>query len=160
MRAVAVALLLAQAACVAATRRSTADLDARYLTGGPVGGAIHVEGAWVSGVGLEASFVDIHEHAFPAAIGAAAGGVAYAGRDGGRLWLEAEVAVKRPLPVAVGLGAGPAVEVDAVRPPRWGGEATLWVFAGVVPYVRAGWLQETGTFGELGLMIKLPVARF
>jgi hypothetical protein len=135
---------------------SPADLDGIYLTLGPVGALTRVDGEWLTAVGGEVSVVKIRERCFPAAGGLSFGGVSYAGRDGGRLWGEVEVAVNRPLPFAVGLSAGVAVEVDPVRVPRWGWQGTLWIFAGIIPYARIGTLQETGGFVELGVAIKFP----
>jgi len=134
---------------------SPANLDGWYLTIGPVAAAARVAGSWWSAVGLEVSIVDVAEHALPAALGICGGGVSYAGRAGGRLWLEAEIAVARPIPV--GLGVGGAAEVDPVEPPRLGVEATVWLFAGLVPYVRVGTVKTTGGFVEAGLMVKIPV---
>jgi hypothetical protein len=132
-----------------------ADLDGWYLTIGPVGAASRVADQWWSAFGLELSVVRVAEHALPAALGLAGGGVSYAGRRGGRLWLEAEIGVARPLPI--GLGVGLAAEVDPVEPPRLGVEATLWAYGGLVPYVRVGTVKTTGTFVEAGAMIKVPV---
>jgi hypothetical protein len=138
----------------------SSDTDGVYATVGPVASAVRVADDWFSGYGLELSVVRVREQQFPVAIGLAGGGISYAGRAGGRLWLEAETAVEKPLPFGLGLGLGAAAEIDPVRPPRLGVEATLWAFVGIVPYVRVGALQETGAFVELGVMIKIPAHRF
>jgi len=138
---------------------SPANLDGLYLTVGPLGGATRVEGAWTTGAGAELSLVRVTERCLPAALGIAAGGVGYTSRAGGRLWLEAEAAIGRPLPVAVGLGLGTAAEVDAVRPARFGAQATLWLFTGILPYLRAGAVQGAGAFVEAGIMIKIPAIK-
>jgi hypothetical protein len=135
-------------------------LDGIYLTIGPVAAAARVASEWVSAVGLELSVARVTERAFPAAWGVAGGGVSYGGRAGGRLWLEAEAAIYEPLPVPIGVSLGAAAEVDAVRPPRWGAQATLWFCAGFVPYLRAGSVAETGRFVEVGIMLKIPARRF
>ena len=88
------------------------------------------------------------------------GGISYAGRDGGRLWLEAEVAFNRPLPFGIGLAGGVVAEVDPVAEPRLGLQGTLWVYAGVIPYLRVGTVDVSGEFVEVGLMIKIPAVRF
>jgi hypothetical protein len=134
---------------------SPADLDGWYLTIGPVGAASRVADQWWSAFGLEVSIVRVAEHALPAALGVSGGGVSYAGRRGGRLWLEAEIAVAKPFPLGVGVGA--AAEVDPVEPPRPGIEATLWAYLGIVPYVRVGTVKTSGAFVEAGAMIKVPV---
>jgi hypothetical protein len=134
--------------------------DGLWLTLGPVGGATRIGGGWYSAFGLEASVVRLTEGQLPALIGAAFGGVSYAGREGGRYWLEGEAAIRDPLPVAVGLGIGPCAEIGRSIPTRLGVQGTLWFFAGVVPYVRAGTIAETGGFVEVGIMIKVPAVRF
>ncbi len=133
-------------------------LDGTYVMIGPVAAAAFVADEWVSAVGGELSVVNVVESRFPAAMGLTAGGVSYAGRPGGRLWLEAEVATGAPVPV--GLGLGVATEVDPVRPYRAGAQATLWIFTGIVPFVRAGAVRETGVFFEAGVMLKIPARRF
>ena len=139
---------------------SPRNLDGMHVTIGPVASAVHIEDAWTPAAGAEISFVNVMEHCRPAAFGFAFGGVSYTDRDGGRLWFEIEAALKDPLPVAVGIGVGAAAEVDPVKDARFGGQATLWVFAGVIPYVRAGTLDGEGTFLEAGVMLKVPALRF
>lgn len=139
------------------TLRATNDLDGFYVTVGPVGSLTRVQDDWVTGGGGELSFLFIREHRFPAALGLAGGGVAYAARDGGRLWLEVEAALNEPLPLPLGLAVGLASEVDQTRPARLGTQATLWTqILGVVPFVRVGEVELAGQFVELGVMIKLP----
>lgn len=134
--------------------------DGLWLTIGPVGGAVRVEGDWFSAFGLEGSVVYLRERRLPALIGGSFGGMSYAGRGGGRFWLEAEIAVNDPLPFAIGLGFGPAAELGRSQPTHLGIQGTLWVFAGVLPYIRAGALEQTGGFVEIGILIKVPAIRF
>ena len=131
--------------------------DGLYVTAGPLGGGTRIEGEWTSGIGLEVSVVSLREQQLPALLGVCGGWYSYTEQPGGRIWLEAEAALGRPVPI--GLGVGAVAEVDRIRPPRFGVQATLWVMAGVVPYVRVGTLQERGGFLEVGLMIKLPLPR-
>jgi hypothetical protein len=153
-----VRVLLPALLLVAAAAAQADPLDGTYVTVGPVGAAAHVEGEWVSAVGLELSIVNVIEQRLPAAIGGTFGGVSYAGRPGGRFWLEGEVALGGPLPAGIALGI--ATEVDRVRPYRPGAQATIWFLVGFVPYVRAGVLRETGAFFEAGVMLKIPARRF
>lgn len=136
---------------------SPSDLSGWYVSLGPVGAAVRIQDNWFAAAGAEVSLVRIRQDRVPAMFGLAAGGVSYASRDGGRLWLELETAVDQPLPVAIGLGAGVTAEADPVLRWRWGGQATLWVFAGVIPYARVGAVEEYGAFVELGIMLKMPV---
>ena len=139
-----------------AGHRMTSDLNGTYLTAGPVAGAVNVEHNWNSAVGAELSLVRLREGRLPALLGVSFGGVVFDDRPGARTWAEVELGIDR-LPVKFGLSAGLAIEWDRVRPPRLGAQGTLWLFAGIVPYVRVGRLEEVGTFFEAGLMIKIPV---
>jgi len=138
---------------------STRNLDGMHLTLGPVGAAIHLEGEWDSAFGLEAGAYRIRERDWLAALGASAGGAWLSGRTDGRLWLQAEAAAKIA-GIAFGLSAGPTAQLDELHPPRWGAQGALWLYAGVVPFLRIGRLQESGTSVEIGLRIPLPVFRW
>ena len=136
--------------------RLTSDLNGTYLTVGPVAGALAIQDSWNSAVGAELSLVRLREGCLPALLGVSIGGVVFDDRKGARTWAELELGIDR-LPVKFGVSAGLAVELDRTLPPHFGAQATLWVFAGVVPYVRIGTLVESGSFFEAGVMIKVPV---
>jgi hypothetical protein len=136
--------------------RLTADLDGTYVTAGPVAAAQASQNNWNSAVGAELSLVHLREGAWPALFGIALGGVVFDSEPGLRTWIEAEAAIDR-LPVKLGISAGFAAKWDRVDPPHLGAQATLWAFAGVVPYVRIGALDGLGSYFEVGLMIKVPV---
>jgi hypothetical protein len=155
--ALGLALLVPGGASAADELRSPQDLDGWYATLGPLGAATRVGDGWVSAIGGELSVARLREDAVPALLGLAAGGLSYGSRPGGRLWLEAEVALERPLPFALGLGLGATAEIDRNRPPRFGVQATLWAFALAIPYLRAGVMEITGAYIELGLMFKVPL---
>jgi hypothetical protein len=139
-----------------AGHRLTSDLDGTYLTIGPVAGGLVIQDSWNSAVGAELSLVRLREQRVPALYGVALGAVVFDDRPGTRAWAEAELAVDR-FPVKFGVSGGLAVEFDRTLPPHFGAQATLWVFAGIVPYVRIGALEESGGFFEAGVMIKVPV---
>ena len=136
---------------------TAANRDGHYLTIGPVAGAAYLENSWYSFAGAELSWMRLRERHTPAALGLDVGAVGWGSLPGGRLWSELQIAFDHPLPVDFGLSFGVTVEVDQVRPPRWGAQGTLWFFTGVIPYLRVGTLEEHGVFGEVGVMIKLPV---
>jgi len=158
--ALAVAAHCAVARAQPAEAPPPSQLDGVWITLGPVAAAARVENAWYSAVGAELSLVRVVESAVPAAVGVCAGGVRYTGRKGSRFWLEGELGIASPLPFPIGLAAGGAVHIDPVEPARFGGQATLWFLAGVVPFVRAGAVTHSGAFVEIGLMLKIPVRRF
>lgn len=139
-----------------AGHRMAGDLDGTYLTAGPVAGALAIQDTWNSAVGAELSLVRLREGRFPALVGVSLGGVVFDSAPGLRSWAEVELGIDR-FPVKFGVSAGLAAQFDRVVPPHFGAQATLWVFAGIVPYVRVGVLEELGSYFEAGLMIKIPV---
>ncbi len=150
----------APAPVAAGPLRWTADLDGNYLALGPLGAATRVENAWDGAFGAEASLFHVSEHRRISAIGLAFGGMRFSEREGGRLWAEGLFATRRPFDLAIGLSLGAVTEVDDVSPPRWGAQAGIWVFAGVIPYFRVGTIQRSGVFIDFGLKIALPTFRW
>jgi hypothetical protein len=143
--------------------RYTGDLDGDYVILGPIGGAVQIEDAWDGAFGAGLGWLRVRERRALSAAGATLSASRYSERDGGRLALEV-VAGTRRIPglggVLVGISAGPALELGTVQHPRAGVTGAAWLFAGVVPYVRAGTFDEAGAFVEVGLALALPVARW
>jgi hypothetical protein len=139
-----------------AGHRRASDLDGTYLTAGPVAGAQAAQDTWNAAAGAELSLVRLREGTFPALLGVSVGGLVFDSVPGLRSWAEVELGVDA-LPVKFGVSAGFAAQFDRVIPPHFGAQATLWVFAGIVPYVRVGTLDELGSYFEVGVMIKIPV---
>lgn len=125
-----------------------------------LGSAVRMGGDWDSGFGGELAIGSIVERGALAAWAAAVDVLAYSERSGGRAGLEGAVGTRWPTGLLVGLAGGPVVELDDVRKPRLGVQASIWVFAGVIPYVRAGSVEKTGVFVDIGLRIPLPVWRW
>ena len=140
--------------------RWTGDLDGTYALLGPLGTATRVEESWDGAFGAEVSLLRIREHKHVALAGLAFGGIRFAKREGGRLWLDALVATRRPLDLLTGLSLGGVAEVHEVIPPRWGFQAGVWVFAGVIPFARVGAMENVGVFVDVGLKIPLPAFRW
>lgn len=134
-------------------------LDGTYLTVGPTAAAIRIDGGWDAVFGGEISLARVRERRPLAGYGLSLGAAGYTERDGGRLWADLQAATGRLGP-AIGVGIGPVVEIDDVRPPRWGAQASVWVYAGAIPYLRVGQLATTGTFFEVGLRVPLPAIDF
>ena len=141
-----------------AVAASPGSLDGLHVTLGPAVAVVRSGDSFSTATGAEISLINVAERRLPGALGIAVGGLGFTDRAGGRLWLEGEFAITNPLPVAIGLGLGTTVEVDRVRPPRFGLQSTLWFFLGVIPYLRVGAVAETGIFWEVGAMVKLPIA--
>jgi hypothetical protein len=148
------ALLCAGAPPAAAERE---DAPSWFVAVAAVGSAVRVERGWDTGFGGEVG-VGLVGPSGRRAFGLAAaslGGLAYSERSGGRAWSELSFGT-RALGWLVGVGAGPVVELDEIRGPRYGGQATAWVLAGVVPTVRVGGLEEGGVFVDVGVRIAFP----
>jgi hypothetical protein len=62
--------------------------------------------------------------------------------------------------VLIGASGGAALELAQLAHPRAGVTGSVWMFGGVEPFLRAGWLGKTGTFVEIGLTIALPIHRW
>src|SRR5262249_46930021 len=129
--ALGILLLLPPARAAADELPSPLDLDGWYVTLGPIGAAVDVAGQWVSAAGGELWGPPLAGARPPAVLGVCAGGVSYGARAGGRLWLEGEVGLERPLPFAIGIGIGIAAEVATVGPTHLGAQATLWAIGGL-----------------------------
>jgi hypothetical protein len=125
-----------------------------------VGSAVRAEGAWDSAFGAELAVGRLCDDCSLAAWAASIGAVAFAGGSRGRLFVEAAAGTRWPAGFLVGASFGPVVELDEIRRPRWGGQASIWLFAGLVPYVRAGAVEDGGTFVDVGLRIPLPAGRW
>jgi len=134
------------------------NLDGLYVTLGPVATANRIEGTWDSAFGLETGAYRVREHHAVAALGLSLGTLWFSERAGGRGWLQVEVATKLS-GLAVGLSAGPNVELSEHEHPRFGGQIMLWTFVGVMPFARVGMTDEAGVYVDFGLRLALPVLR-
>ena len=118
-----------------------------------VGSAVRVEADWDTGFGGEVGVGRSGEAGLAAA---SVGGIAYSEHERGRVWGELSLGTRWPTGWLVGVGGGPVVELDQIRAPRLGGQATVWVLAGVVPYLRVGGVEEGGVFADVGVRIAFP----
>src|SRR5688572_25444359 len=139
-------LAMPRPAAAEEAKASTADLDGLYLAAGPLGGGAVSQDGWTGTFGGEVLLVRVRERRPLAAVGLVAGAVRYADVERGRLSLDLLAGTRRLFGIATGLQAGGVVEVDEIRRPRAGLQATLWLYAGILPYVRAGTLQDSGAF--------------
>src|SRR5262249_29825361 len=116
------------------------------------------EGAWDSVVGGTASLLRLRENEALALVGGRVTGARWAEAHGGRVGVEGVVGI-RPFGMLFGASAGPMIDLGDLHHPRVGGCATIWCFAGVVPYLRVGVIEASGGFIEAGLELPLPVWR-
>lgn len=127
----------------------------------PAAAAIHVEDAWDVALGGAALVALWPARERLALLGAGVSGAAVSARGGGRVGVELAVGVRvAPALPVVGLSLGPVLELDSVRRPRAGAQATLWLAAGAVPYARLAAIDRTGVTAELGLAVALPTLRW
>lgn len=140
--------------------RSTADLDGTYLWLGPSGAAAWIEDGWYSSWGAGVQLVRVRERARVGVVGGWLSGVHYAGRDGGRVALEAVIGTRRVLGPMLGLGLGPVLELGDRHHPWAGAQGTAWLYAGISPYLRVGAVVNAGSYVELGVQVSLPARRW
>ena len=153
-------LAVANGTATAKPLRPIGDLDGNYVGIGLIANAVHMEGAWDGAFGGEISLSRIREEKPVAVLGLALGGMHFAKGDNGRLWAELTAANRTFFGFTWGICGGLTVEVDELDPPRWGGHGTLWLFAGVIPYVRIGAVENTGVFMDFGVKVTLPAFRW
>jgi hypothetical protein len=144
------------------------NLDGLYLMIGVEGGPIRIESDWDSSVGGHLGLMSFGESRALSLVGLDLGIAQYGERPGGRIWLAPTVATNR-LGVLIGATAGIAAEwepfarergMSSLPTPRLGASGSVWVFAGVVPYVGVGTFAQSGSFIEIGLRLALPAIRF
>ncbi len=140
--------------------KKVGNLDGNYVGIGLIVNAVHMDARWDGAFGGEISLSRVRERQSLSVLGVAVGGMHFANDDNGRLWAELTVANRTVFGFTLGISGGVAVEVDELDPPRWGGHGTLWVFAGVIPYVRIGAVQNTGIFMDFGVKVTLPAFRW
>lgn len=133
------------------------DLDGVYLWIGPTGAASRVDSSWDSTFGGDISVVRVREGAGLAVIGGTLGASRWTVRGGGRIWLDALAGTR--IGKMVGASIGPILELNNLAHPRLGGSVGLWAFIGITPFVRAGVVDELGSFVELGVHVSLPAIR-
>lgn len=134
----------------------TADnVDGLYLMLGPLGALSYLEGERQGTFGGQLLVLRVREQAALASLGVALGGTRYTVAERGRAWAEAVLGA-RVRAIHAGLGIGPILEIDRVAPARVGGQVTAWVFLGVIPYLRAGYIDGRGAFVEAGVQLMLP----
>ena len=147
-------------------RPFSADLDGLYLALGPVASAIRAGDAWDGSFGGELLLVRVRERSAVTGLGWAVGASRHArgpdrglGRGTGRVWTDLLIGTRSIGGLVTGLGAGLVAEVDPVDAPRWGGQASVWLFAGVIPFIRLGAVQKNGTYIDFGIKVALPAVR-
>lgn len=143
-----------------APARGQAESPSHFVALTVLGSAVRAEGAWDSGFGGSLALGALRDRPALAAWAAAIDVLAYSERSGGRAAIEGAIGTRWPTGLLIGLAGGPVIELDDLRRPRAGGQLSVWIFAGVVPYLRAGTVEKSGFFVDLGLRIPLPVWRW
>jgi hypothetical protein len=115
---------------------------------------------WDSSVGAEILVGGFSDGDGLSAWVAGAGAAAYAASDGGRAWAELALGTRAVGGLLLGVAGGPVVDLDPLRHPRWGGRGSLWLFAGLSPYVAVGAVTDGGVTVDLGVRLPLPAVRW
>lgn len=126
-----------------------------YLALGPVLSVMHQQGGWDTAFGGEITLAWVDERQTLAGIGISVGGLQLSEREAHRAWADL-LAATHIAGVAVGASLGMVADFDLVSPWRVGPQASLWLYAGVMPYARVAYAQATGTVYEVGLKVPLP----
>ena len=164
----AAALLLVSAATVPARADTappaedlaqSAELDGVYLALGPRGAAVRSEGGWDAAFGAELSIYRYRDDARLSILGISGGVLQLSELDGGHALAELGAGTRVAGEFRLGAALGITARLSPIRHPRWGAHATVWGFAGAIPYARAGILQDTGMFMDFGVRIALPALR-
>ncbi len=111
-------------------------------------------------VGLELAVTRIRERELLGALGLAVNAGRYASSDDGRISALALAGTRRGTGWMIGASAGPLVELSPTARPKLGASAGLWIFAGVVPFLRLSTMEGRGAFFEAGVSLALPVVRW
>jgi hypothetical protein len=145
---------------VPALAPTSANLDGVILWLGPAAARTSAPTGADSCVGIELSIVRVRERRALSAAGLTLGAGRYASSDAGRIWAAAVTGTRWPTGWMTGISAGPMLELSPIARPRVGASVGLWIFVGVVPFVRIAALADRGVFAEAGLSIALPVRRW
>jgi hypothetical protein len=111
-------------------------------------------------VGGELAVTRVRERQALGLLGGSFGAGRYASSDAGRLWFNAAMGTRRGTGWMMGGSAGAILELSPTARPRLGASAGLWLFVGVVPFVRVATIEGRGVFAEVGVEIALPVVRW
>ncbi|MCP4449795.1 MAG: hypothetical protein GY811_31355 [Myxococcales bacterium] len=125
---------------------------------------IHLEGAWDSLVGGEVHLARLSRTSPLAAIGTTLGIASFAKTDGARLQLESYVGLRLSSDITLGIAIGPLVDFYPAHRPRVGAGGSIWLHAGVAPYVALTRSWGLGASDHLdismGMRIPFSVASF
>ena len=141
-------------------RVETVSLDGTYLALGPRGGAVTSEEGWDAAFGAELMVYRYREDQPLSVLGASVGMIRFSELDGGHLLAEVGAGTDLARGPRLGAALGVTARHSPTRHLRYGAHATLWAFAGAIPYARVGVLQGTEIFADFGLRIALPAFRF
>ena len=139
-----------------------ADLSGDYLWLAIVGSAhdgYGGSGGIDSQFGAKAAWLRVDETRPLSAYGVEIGAARLAATRVGHLWIDGAIGT-RVHDVAMGLTAGPMVEISSWQHPHLGASVSAWVFAGVVPFARVSAYAEGGWQLDVGIELALPAIRW
>ncbi len=135
-----------------------------HLALGPTIAGTRLDSGWDSQVGGELHLVHLTPSRHIAIHGAALGVANFSRTRATRLSLDLYTGVALSADFTLGLGVAPFVDLFADHRPLGGARATLWIHAGIAPYLSVSKVWGLGASGtmdlSLGLRIPFSVIRF
>ena len=135
-----------------------------HLALGPTIAGTRLDSGWDSQVGGELHLVHLTPDNRIALLGAAVGVANFSRTRATRLSLDLYSGVALSPDFTLGLGVAPFVDLFADHRPLGGARATLWIHAGIAPYLSVSQRWGLGTSGNvdlsIGLRIPFSVIRF
>lgn len=126
-----------------------------FIAIGPVAAAVYAPGGWRGAFGGEILFGRMDESSVVTVAAVTLGAADLSNGDRGRMWAEGVLGTRRVLGITGGVSAGLAVEFHPVEPPDLGAHASLWVYAGVVPYIGVARIAGATSI-DFGIRLPLP----
>lgn len=129
-----------------------------HLVLGPSVAAVHRDQAWDSAVGAQLQLHRRRQSPTLSILGLSLSAATFAKYEAIRLGLDVYAGTRLLGGIPIGLGLGPVADVFLSHRPRGGARATIWLYAGVVPYVSVATMHGLGAPDgiELEAGLKIP----
>lgn len=124
---------------------------------GPSVAAVHRDQAWDSEVGAQLQLHRRRQSPVLSALGLSLSVATFAEYEGIRLGLDLYAGTRLINDVPVGVAMGPVADVFLDHRPRGGIRTSLWLYAGVVPYISLASMHGLGAPGGIDLQVGLKI---
>lgn len=128
-----------------------------HLVLGPSVAAVHRDQAWDSEVGAQLQLHRRRQSPTLSAFGLSLSAATFAKYEGIRLALDGYAGTRLLGGIPIGLGLGPVADVFLSHRPRGGARASIWFYAGVVPYVSFATMHGLGAPDEIEVQAGLKI---